>query len=88
MKAIFFFIGGNAMAFVYFLHLYLQLAELKKRRKRLLSWMFPLRFFLLASVLGTLFFFYPPMIPYIIAGLFSGRIAMHYFVKRKWFGRI
>jgi hypothetical protein len=88
MKAMLFFIVGNVSALLYFYHLYLQLAEFKKRRKRPLCWMFPLRFSLLAALLGTLFFLYPLMIPYIIAGLFSGRIALHYFVKRKWFGKI
>jgi cytochrome bd-type quinol oxidase subunit 2 len=88
MNAILFFIGGNVVALLYFSHLYLQLAEFKKKRKRQLYWMFLLRFSLLAAVLGAFFSLYPMMIPYIIAGLLSGRVAAQYLVHRKGFGAV
>ncbi len=84
MKALLFFIGGNIMALLYFYHLYLQLTTLQKSRKHLLLGMFPLRFLLLSTLLGTLCFFYPAMTLYMVAGLLSGRVAVFYLVRRKW----
>lgn len=83
MKALLLFLGGMGSALLYFSHLYGQLSRLRKGRKALFFWHFPVRFLLLALFLGSLLFLYAPSALYLVAGLLAGRAAVLYFAGRK-----
>jgi len=83
MKEILFFILGIVISILYFMHLFLQLLQIRKNLNSPIFLTFPLRFFILNLLLGSLFFIYGPMAVYSVIGIVAGRFILIYLLKAK-----
>jgi len=83
MKEILFFILGIIISILYFMHLFLQLLQIRKKINSPIFLTFPLRFFILSLLLGSLFFIYGPMAVYSVMGIVVGRFILIYLLKAK-----
>ena len=83
MKEILFFILGIAISILYFMHLFLQLLQIRKKNNGSIFSAFPLRFFILSLLLGFLFFVYGPIAVYSVMGIITSRFILIYFFKDK-----
>lgn len=76
MKEILFFILGIIISILYFIHLFLQLLQIRKKSNGSLFLTFTLRFFILSLLLGSLFFVYGPIAVYSVMGIIVGRFIL------------
>ncbi|MCD6173667.1 MAG: hypothetical protein J7J96_07755 [Sulfurimonas sp.] len=78
MKELILFFTGLFIGFFYFGHLYLQLRNLKKEYKPSLFFTFPIRFLLLSTILGIIFYQFNTLAIYTIIGLLVSRFGVYY----------
>lgn len=76
MNALLFFILGIGIAWLYLSHLRLQLRRVLGGGSGAVRWSFPVRFALLAALLGLLFAWDAAMALYAAAGMLAGRFAL------------
>ncbi len=78
MKELLLFFTGLVIGFLYFGHLYLQLEYLKNKHKIPIFFTFAIRFGLLSTILGILFYLFNSLAIYTVFGFIISRFGIYF----------